>query len=169
MITGGMFIDDSIGDDHGYLAGVSYDYQDLNVGVVFAINDDAVTIPGIVADGEATRAYVNYKINDTIKVALSVENVDLTATTDADYAYLTGTMMVPSINMDFSASLGVITDGPKEGTGITVGAWYDIAKNTKLFTLVSYADIDPDAAVGPAYKPQVISIGAQHKFSLSSN
>jgi hypothetical protein len=170
-ITGGLYVDDTDADDHGYLAGVSYDYQDLNVGVVFANNDVTVTMPGIAADGEAIRAYANYKINDTWKTALSVESVDLDANTDAEYVYLTGTMMVPSINMDFSASLGVVTDGPAEGIGLTVGAWYDIAKNTKLFALASYADIDPDLIANPTaseHKPQVISIGAQHKFSLSS-
>lgn len=170
-LTGGVYVDDSNEDDHGYLAGVSYGSKALSAGVVFASNDATVTIPGIVADGEATRAHVNYKINDTIKVALSVENVDLTATTDADYVYLTGTVS-PSDKMDFSASVGVVTDGPAEGTGINLGAWYHIAKNTKLFALYSYADIDPDAAVYGAnsdYKPSVFSLGAQHHFSLSSN
>ena len=170
-ITGGLYIDDSNADDHGYLAGVSYDYQELNVGFVFANNDVTVTMPGIAADGEGIRAYANYKFNDTWKAALSVESVDLDASTDAEYVYLTGTMMVPSLNMDFSASLGVVTDGPAEGTGLTVGAWYDIAQNTKLFTLYSYADIDPDLVANPTaseHKPQVVSIGAQHKFSLSS-
>jgi hypothetical protein len=76
--------------------------------------------------------------------------------------------MVPSIKMDFSASLGFVTDGPAEGTGIAVGAWYDIAENTKVFGLASYADIDPDPAVfGAGYRPLAISIGVQHKFSLS--
>ncbi len=168
-LTGGLYIDDSNADDHGYLAGASYDYLDLNVGVVIAVNDVVVTIPGIAPDGEAIRGYANYKFNDTWKAALSVEIVDLTLTTDAEYVYLTGTMIVPSIKMDFSASLGVVTDGPAEGAGITVGAWYDIAENTKLFALTSYADIDPDAAVfGAGYRPLVISIGVQHKFSLSN-
>jgi hypothetical protein len=166
-ITGGLYLDDTNQDDHGYLAGASYDYQDLNVGFVFAINDVEVTIDGIASDGEAIRSYANYKFNDTWKAALSVEIVDLTLTTDAEYVYLTGTMMVPSIKMDFSASLGVVTDGPAEGAGITIGAWYDIAENTKLFSLASFADIDPDAVFGAGYQPLVISIGAQHKFSLS--
>lgn len=168
-ITGGLFIDDSNQDDHGYLAGAAYDYKDLNVGFVFAVNDDLVTIPGIASDGEAIRGYANYKFNDTWKAALSLEIVDLTPTTDAEYIFLTGNMRVPSIKMDFSASLGVVTDGPAEGAGITGGAWYNITENTKLFALTSYADIDPDAAVyGEGYRPLVISIGAQHKFSLSN-
>ena len=171
-ITGGLYLDDSNQDDHGYLAGASYDYQKLNVGFVFALNDVVVTIPGIASDGEAIRGYANYKFNDTWKAALSVEIVDVDATPptptyDAEYVYLTGTMMVPSIKMDFSASLGVVTDGPAEGIGTTIGAWYDIAENTRLFALASYADIDPDAALGAGYQPLVISIGAQHKFSLS--
>ncbi|MDA3785668.1 MAG: porin [Deltaproteobacteria bacterium] len=178
-VTGGVFIDDSNEDDHGYLIGASYAYKALNVGAVFATNDDTATIAGLVADGDAIRGYANYKFNDTWKAALSVEQVDIddptavdpTDTMSAEYVYLTGTMMVPSIKMDFSAAVGVVTDGPAEGTGITLGAWYDVAKNTKLFALASYADIDPDETDYPGadHKPLVISLGAQHKFSLSSN
>jgi|GEM_PF-860867 len=166
-ITGGLYIDDSDQDDHGYLLGASYEYAGLDAGLAFASNDNVVTIPGIASNGEGIRAYANYKINDTLKTALSVESVDITPDTTAEYIYLTGTLMVPSVKMDFSASLGYVSDGPAEGVGITGGVWYGIAKKTKLFALTSYADIDPDSVYGEAYRPLVISIGAQHKFSLS--
>jgi hypothetical protein len=171
-LTAGLYVDDSNADDHGYLAGVSYGNKALSGGLVFATNDTTVTIPGVAADGDAIRAYVNYKINDTIKVALSVEEIENPAAgmDDVNYVYLTGTMS-PSDKMDFSASIGVVTAGAAEGTGINLGAWYNIAENTKLFALYSYADIDPDKVIYGAnsdYAPSVISIGAQHKFSLSS-
>ena len=188
--------DDNSNDDHGYLGGVSYTMKGLSAGVVYASNhgaettDDATltpktvkdysTMPGIAADGEAIRGYVNYKISDNLKLGLSVEQVDIYTSAvakannydeDAIYGYLTGTMVMPDINMEFSASLGMVDDGAAEGWGTTVGAWYNIAKNTKLFTLVSYADISADELLYGAdsdRSPLVISIGAQHKFSLSS-
>ncbi len=186
---GGMYVDDDNNDDHGYSAGASYDFTDLGlkIGAVYASNhSNTTTLPGIAADGEAVRGYANYKISDTLKVALSVEQVDIPIDTalvgvpgvadDAIYGYLTGTMVMPDINMEFSASLGLVDDGPAEGWGSTVGAWYNVAKNTKLFALVSYSDISADDLYDDASvigmdndrSPLVISIGAQHKFSLSS-
>lgn len=172
-LTGGFYIDDSdadnSNDDHAYLAGVSYTFNDLTTGVMYGANNGSVTLPGIDADGDAVRAYANYKFNDTLKTSLSVENVDINAADDANYIYLTSTMMAPSIKMDFSASLGVVTDGPAEGVGVTAGAWYNVAEHTKLFALVSYADIGTSGSYGDIDKePLVFSFGAQHKFSLST-
>ena len=172
-VSGGWYIDDADADnnndDHAYSAGVSYAIKDLKVGIVYATNNGSATMPGIDADGDAVRGYAMYKISDTIKTALSVENVDINADDDANYVYLTSTVLVPSIKMDFSASLGVVTDGPAEGVGVTAAAWYNVAKNTKLYALVSYADISTDSDYGNVNKnPMVISIGAQHKFSLST-
>ena len=180
-LTGGFYIDDSdpnnSNDDHAYLAGVSYSMKGLNAGVVYATNTGAETTPGtgystipnIDSNGEAIRGYANYKFSDTLKVGLSVEQVDINADDDAIYAYLTSTLGVPDINMEFSASFGMVDDGAAEGWGTTVGAWYNIAQNTKLFTIVSYADISADNIYAENDRsPMVISIGAQHKFSLSS-
>lgn len=168
-VSAGAYVDDSNGDDHGYSAGVSYTWNDLNVGVVYATNEGTVTVPGISANGEGVRGYASYKLND-FKAALSVENVDYTDADDALYSYLTASMAVPSANMEFSASVGIVDDGPNEGLGGNIGGWYNIAKNTKLFALASYADIDPDNALFPDSdrQPMVFSIGAQHKFSIST-
>lgn len=169
-ISGGAYIDDSNGDDHGYSAGVAYTLDGLSVGAVYATNEGTVTVPGISANGEGIRGYASYKFNDTLKAAVSVENIDYTDDADAIYSYLTATMSAPSVNMDFSASLGMVDDGPSEGVGVNVGGWYSITKHTKLFALMSYADIDPDATLFPDSdrQPMVFSIGAQHKFSISS-
>ncbi len=169
-LSGGAYVDDSNEDDHGYSAGIAYTLNDLSVGAVFASNEGTVTLPGISPNGEAYRGYANYKFNDTWKAAISVESVDYTDDDDAIYSYLTATMAAPTINMEFSASLGMVDDGPAEGVGITAGGWYNIAKHTKLFALMSYADIDPDEVLFPNSdrQPMVFSIGAQHKFSISS-
>ncbi len=169
-ISGGAYIDDSNDDNHGYSAGVGYTLNGLTVGAIYASNEGTVTVPGISPNGEGLRGYANYKFNDTFKAAISVENIDYTDDADAIYSYLTATIAAPAANMDFSASLGMVADGPAEGVGVNVGGWYNIAKHTKLFALMSYADIDPDATLFPdsARQPMVFSIGAQHKFSISS-
>lgn len=174
-VQGGVYLDDSNEDNHGYSAGLSYGgVKGLKVGLVYAANEGAVTQAGIDKDGSAYRGYVTYKVNDLVKLGLSVEDVDTTATDDAFYTYLTGSVAVPTIDTEFSASFGMVDDGPAEGWGTTLGAWYNVVTNTKLFALMSYSDITVDERYVNIEsgivdrQPLVISIGAQHKFSLST-
>ncbi|MFP3982236.1 MAG: porin [Desulfurivibrionaceae bacterium] len=170
-LLGGVYVDDSNEDDHGYSAGISYDgVEGLNVGAVFASNDDTGTIPNIAADGDALRGYANYEV-DIFTFGLSYENVDLAAAdTDANYLYATGTVAIPNANTDISLSIGNVDDGPAEGLGFTAGAFYNITENTDIHAIYSLASLDADDQY-PASdsEPEVISLGFTHKFSLSSN
>jgi len=56
----------------------------------------------------------------------------------------------------------MVDDGAAEGEGLTLGAFYSITKNTKVFALAGYTTLESDN------DPMVISLGAIHKFSLSA-
>ena len=166
-LTGGFYVDDSNEDDHGYLADVSYNgVKGLDVGGTFATNGDSVaTIPGIAAGGDAYRFYATYKM-DQFKLFVSYENVGVSSTADVNYLYIGGTMSMDST--DISLSVGSVGEGGAEGIGLTAGAFYNIAANTKIFGLVSWASLDDTAIVGNQdTDPRVISLGVMHKFSLA--
>ena len=165
-LTGGFYVDDSNEDDHGYLAGISYNgVKGLDVGGTFASNGTtAATLPGIAAGSDAYRLYGTYKM-DPFKVYVSYENVGVNRTADVNYLYIGGTMTLDST--DISLSIGSVGEGAAEGVGVTAGAFYHIAENTQLFGLVSWASLDDTAIVGGQNTdPRVLSLGAMHKFSL---
>jgi hypothetical protein len=172
-VTGGFFVDDANTDDHGYLLGGAVDIDALNAGIVWAKNGtDVATLPGIPADEAAIRGYATYKM-DTMKFGVSLERVNQPdPADDINYLYLTGTLTVPEMKTDFSASVGWVSDGQAEGIGLNIGAFYSITDQTQIFALYSGAsldDIDLVTAGEQESSPRVFSIGVKHDFSLSSN
>ena len=161
-LRGGLYLDDTEEDAHSFLVGGSYDTKAFNIGGVFAMNGDTVAVmPGIAVDGTAIRAYANYK-GDGFKLGASFENLDIAGFNDAvNYIYVTGTLMAKDISTDFSASVGLVTDGPAEGFGITAGAFHNVLKNAQILGIISYASLENDLS------PLSISVGFKYNFSLS--
>ncbi|MBL7075455.1 porin [candidate division KSB1 bacterium] len=158
-LVGGLYIDDSNENDHGYIAGGSYNTGGFTIGGISAMNDKAVaTIPGVDPDGNAIRSYATYN-RKNLKIGISYENVD-TGDGNANFIYATSTVIIEDINTDFSVSAGVVDAEAIEGFGITAGVFYTIVENARLFTLMSYANLDSDS------NPFVISIGANFNFNL---
>lgn len=174
-LIGGVYMDDSNNNQHGYLLGGSFSTEDLTIGVVGALDDgDAdgiTTIPNVAVGGYAARAYATYK-QENWKAGVSFEQLEQKNADDINYLYVTGTMMVPDINTDFSASLGWVSEGAAKGVGFTAGAFYNVLKNAQLFAIVSYAnlsDTKPAVAGDQDASPMSLSIGASYKFSISAN
>ncbi len=159
-LAAGVYVEDSNEDDHAYAADLSYSIAGLTAGGAIAMTGDTATLTGLGVDGDAYRLYAMYKA-DSFKAGVSYENVD-TGGVDTNYIYLTATAMVPAANMEFRASLGMVDEGAAEGESLNVGAFYSIAPNTKLFAILGFATLDSDS------DPYSFSLGAEHKFSLSS-
>ena len=159
----GIYLDDTNEDEHGTALGLDYNDGAINAGVRLASQGESVTIPGIFADGDATRIYGGYK-GAGYSVAASYEMVDTSATEDTAYLYLTGTYALND-KTDLTASIGTVDDGTPadEGTGITVAIFNTITTNTKIFALYSQASLDATGAEDAS----TFSIGAFHDFSLT--
>lgn len=171
-LAGGIYVDDTNEDGHGYAARATYSIAGLTVGACYGINDDLIaTLPGIDADGDAIRGYVTYTM-DMFNVGVSYEDIDIAGDGTDDkigYLFLAGTITIPNSPVSIAASIGNASDGAAEGTSLNVGAFYAVAENTKLFLIAGMADLDNQAAVGTdGTTPYSFSLGAEHKFSLSS-
>jgi hypothetical protein len=164
-ITGGWYIDDSNDDNHGYTIGGAWTGSGFNAGLVYASNGETTTLPGVAADGTATRAYGSYTGGNFV-AAVSYEKVDsiIAAATEAvDYLYLTGTYKAKSINTDFKASYGSVDKGLAEGSSFVLGAFYNVTDKTQAYLTYSKADIENIDS-----KPSVVSLGAIHKFGMGT-
>ncbi len=158
----GVYLDDSSEDDHGTNIGGMYTADNFNVGIQLASNGKtAATMPGVIADGDAVRLHGGYK-GSGWSAGFSLENVDLTSTTDASYLYLVGKYDT-SKNTQLVLSLGSVSEGSAEGSGFTGGVFHTVAPKTQLFASYSSASLDNKAA-GAGEDPSVLSVGAIHKF-----
>ena len=179
-VTFGYYVDENeVADGEskspGIAVALNYGNKEIGIngGVAFARNGGSPVIAGLGDNGQALRVYADYKLSDTAKFGLSVEQLNSDTTADeADndlYAYLTSTVNVPSLNLDIAASMGKVAntdaDGkPVDNNGIggILGLFYNVTDKTKLYLVSSTA-----TKVGK--NPVVLSLGAQHKFSLSVN
>lgn len=160
----GLYIDDGNADDHGTNVGAVYNKDGIQLGFQMASNDATVTIPGVIADGDAVRIYGGYKA-DKYSVSLSFETVDDSATTDATYMFLAAKFKVAD-KTEIAATLGTVgadagsPTAAKEGTGITAGIFQTVAPQTQVFVSTSMVSLDTSGAA----EPSVFSLGAIHKF-----
>jgi len=158
-LVGGLHIDDSDENDHGYIIGGSFNTRIFTIGGVCAMNGDSVAaLPGIDLDGNAMRGYATVNLKN-LKIGISYENIDIGGSSK-NFMYATSTLKIKNINTDISVSLGVVDAGTAEGFGFTTGVFYTFVENGKFFTLMSYANLENDS------NPFVISIGANYNFSL---
>ena len=166
-VHGGLYVDDSNEDDHGFTYGAKLATGAITAGVVGATNGDTVqALPGVAADQSAVRGYAKYQ-GKNYSLGASYENVENTATTDVNYLYVIGSYKV-SDQLEAIASYGNVDDGAAKGDGFTGGLFYNIVPNTKVFALVSTASLD-DSASHAEDNPTVYGIGFFHNFSMSSN
>ena len=161
-INVGLYIDDAATDEHGTIIGGTFKSGPINAGIQLASNGTVATIPNLVANGNAMRIHGGYKA-DGWSAGFSLEQVDMTATTDATYIYLTGKYSV-SDKTNAVVSLGSVSSdtgsGAADGTGVTAGVFQTVAPKTQVFVSTSMVSLDSTTAA----EPSVISVGAIHKF-----
>lgn len=160
QVNVGLYVDDGAADEHGTNVGLKYSGKNYHVGLQFASNDTtAVTVPGVIADGDAVRVDGGYKA-DNWSAGFSFETVDLTASTDANYMYLVGKYNATK-ETQLVLSLGSVSEGAAEGSGVNAGVFQTVAPKTQVYATYSTASLD-NATTGK--DPSVFSVGAIHKF-----
>ncbi|MCW8855704.1 MAG: porin [Gammaproteobacteria bacterium] len=157
-INVGLYIDDSAADEHGTNIGAEYNKGGIKAGIQMASNGNVVTVPNLVADGDAMRIYGGYTTGN-LSISASFESVDTGPSTDVDYMFLVGKYKI-SDKTRLAATLGTVGDGAAEGNGITAGVFQTVAPKTEVFVSTSMVSLDTTGAA----EPSVISIGAIHKF-----
>jgi hypothetical protein len=162
-LNAGVYIDDSNADEHGTNIGAKINMSGFLAGIQFASNGTTVvTLPGIVANGDATRIYLGYKAK-AFKAFLSVENVDTSATQDTQYVHLTGTYNFTKWNT-LTVSLGTVDNGSAKGSGINVGYFHKVAPKTKVFGTLGSVSLKNQTKDATS-----LSLGVSHKFSVGGS
>lgn len=171
-LNGGLYVDDTNENEHGFLGGGSYTYEKFKVGVVYAENQrNTATVPNLGAHGAGLRAYTTCKVGNA-KVGFSYENLNPVAGPSVNYLYATGTYTIPEIKTDVSASIGSVDKTTAKGLGMHLGAFYGITENTRpyvLFSFVGLRDYDSATQGRQTANAHVLAMGVQHKFSVSTD
>ena len=165
-INVGLYIDDSVNDDHGTAAGIAYAADNFNVGVQFISSDKTATVASLCADCSATRVHGGYKA-DVWSVDASFENVDVNAAgDDKSYMFLVGKYNVAA-ETQLVMTIGTVGDdknGADEGTGYTLGAFRTVAPSTQVYVSYGAASLDNINTADSGADPSVFAMGAIHKF-----
>jgi hypothetical protein len=170
-INTAIFLDEDRGSaqDHDFGLGVDFDRSGLNAGLqVLNVNSDSAPggtvgnfgdfLAGV--DFDAMRAYAGYTFQRA-GVAFGAERIDVrnTATPHLDSLFVAGYFSLTK-DIRLAAALGK-TENIAEGTGATVGVFYDVIRNLTAYTGVRrYA--------GSAGNPDAFAaaLGATYRFNL---
>lgn len=160
-----VFVDDSVEDSHDFNFGGSYETEEFMVGLQYVSVGETGVIPGVpTTESTAIRIYGKYNTGDfTVSASLEQIEPDGAGADTQTYAYVAGTYKLDE-NARLAASLGMVdkVSAAMNGTGITVGYFRNLLKNTEMNALVSVVDPDEDGGV----EVTTISVGMSHKFSI---
>lgn len=133
-----------VGDEPDYGAGFGYansDWLGLDAGVqVLDLNGNVVTN----APGEANAYRVHASVGEKLWAAgVSVEMVDVAAEADPrQYVFVSGSYQLLE-DLRLAATYGGVSDSPSfDGSGTTLGAFYDLTKNLGTYAAVRYVQLD---------------------------
>jgi len=161
-LTGGVIVDDSNENGHGYLLGGSYQQSGFTVGLVAALHHETMaTLPGIPLDGTALRAYLSGKVG-SLKLGLSYETLEM-ANENMGYLFATATARLESFQSDLSIAIGRVSGGAAEGLGVTAGLFKTLLTGTQVFALFSVVSLENDR------RPSVFSLGLNTNFRFTLN
>lgn len=158
----GAYLDDSDSDEHDTNFGFSYKQDAFSGGIQFL----SVADTGVVAQGQpdstAIRVHAAYG-KGAWNIGASVETIDPNGAPEQQYTYVSATYKM-SDKVKFSGSLGSVSDvsAALDGSGVTLGLFYQLLAKTSVYTL--YSSIDPDDST--AADRSVFSVGISHKFSF---
>jgi len=166
-VNAGVYIDDGNNDDHDIGFGASYKDGGINAGIQVVSTGDAPAagsgVANIADDGTAVRLHGGFKA-DKWSAGVSIEQIDMSATTDATYIYVVGKFNI-SDKTTAAVSFGTVDSdtgsGAPDGSGINAGIFQTIAPKTQVFAQISQASLD---ASGAGSDPSVISMGVRHSF-----
>ncbi len=145
-IHASISIDDAATDDHDYGVGVEWGNKTSKIGVSY-LQLDATPVIGANGGAEsAVRLYGSTKIGG-IGIGASYESVDTGAADNITFMHLNGSYKA-SPALKLALAYGKVSDGAagagrnSTGDGISVGAFYNILKNTSVSLIYSNTDYD---------------------------
>lgn len=185
-VTGNVavFVDDgSSGQHHDYAAGAEYSADGITGGVQYlSIKSGTTTgsvqnfnniglgtgagLPAATGEVQALRGYGAYAAPKW-GVGASYENLALkNDLPTAKYAFVSGWCSVTD-RLGFAVTVGNTKDTAFEGTGYTVGAFYDVIKDLTAYSAFRYVNRKDTNAGSNASDTQTIAVGLSYKFDLS--
>jgi len=155
-----LFIDDSDHEHHDVNLGFTYANKNLTAGVQYLDISDTGIIVNSIPDSSAIRGHMKYTMG-AWTMGASLENIDISGGSDQQYAYLSTTYQ-QSEKLKFAGSLGSVSkvSSRKNGSGVNVGAFYQLFEKTNVSLLYSQVDFDEGR------NRNTFSIGVSQKFSF---
>lgn len=161
----GLFIDDSVEDEHDFNIGFGYDDGSFMAGLQILEVGETGVVAKSTADSTATRLYAAYKM-DQFKFFGSYETIDVeSASDDQTFIYLAGTYHISDMTKA-QLSYGTVDDvsAVLDGDGFAIAVFHKIMKNTEVHALYSDVSGDDDTA---GVERSVFALGFSYAFSLS--
>ncbi|MBL4868968.1 MAG: porin [Pseudomonadales bacterium] len=160
-INAGIYVDDTIADEHDMNFGVAYKKDSLMVGMQYLSVGDTGVVANSGADSSAIRFHGKYSTGPWT-FGGSIESVDPSVGDKQSYIYLSTTWKA-SDKLKVAGSYGAVDDVSvaADGTAITVGAFYQLLMKTNVYALFSSMSADDSAGADRS----TLAIGVSHKFS----
>lgn len=155
-----LYIDDSHAGKHDTNVGFTYAKDNLVAGLqALRVNDSAIVAKST-ADSLATRAHLKYTVGLWV-LGASYENIDINSASDQQYLYLSSIYQY-SKKLKFAGSFGKVdkVSNSLNGTGIYIGAFYQLFQKTNISLLYSRVDLDN------ASDRDTFSLGLSQKFNF---
>ena len=163
-LNAGAYLDDGDAGKHSYAAGVAYTEKAFNLGFQYF---DAGSVAAEwnpftnIVDRRFYRAHGSYKLGAvSLGASLEREQSKTDAFKDIDYVFLGGSYQA-SDALRFSASLGAVSEGAAEGTGVRIGAYRTVLPGAQVYAVASHVSRD-----APGVRDtNVLSLGFIYNFS----
>jgi hypothetical protein len=159
----GTYLDDSDADEHDTNFGFTYKQDAFTGGIQFLSVAETGVVAKSAPDSTALRMHAAYSMG-AWNIGASLETIDPDGAEEQQYTYISATYKM-SDKIKVSGSLGSVSDVSTalDGSGVTLGLFYQLLAKTNVYTL--YSSIDPDDS--SAADRSVFSIGISHKFSFN--
>ncbi len=163
-LNAGAYLDDSDAGKHSYNAGIGYTDKALNLGFQYF---DAGSVAAEwnpftnIVDRRFYRAHGSYKFGAfSLGASLEREQSKTDAFADIDYLFLAGSYQA-SDALRLTASVGTVSEGAAEGTGLRFGAYRTVLPGAQVYAVASHVSRDAPG-VGDT---NVLSLGFIYNFS----
>lgn len=159
-----IYVDDDNNDRHDYNLGVVYKRKQFKIGLQHLIMDKAKVVAFSSGRGNASRLWTYYKAKKW-SLGASYEDVNINVGKDQEHYFISGTYYLND-RLQLAASAGH-SDNPdpannfRDGDGYTIGSYYEILPNFKVYGLFSEVNRDKSGLDDR----QVYSMGLIYNFA----
>jgi predicted porin len=155
-----IIVDDTNADKHDINIGASYSNNDISFGVQYIQLDDSKATAKSPGAGYGSRLWGSYK-QEVWDVSFSAEDIALDDREDQRHYFVSSNIhLSKKIKLTLSYGISdIVDDIALDGSGGSVGVFYDILPKTNVYALFNKISRDQSE------NRRVFSIGVVHKFS----